>query len=141
MAQLPGRDYGGVRYFRTRETYHSKKDAEEAEATFRGFGSDVKRERSREKFKGKYQYRLYIHDSMSIAPKPPAGSGLQLQSSFGGGGGQTYFAGASPKKKGKTAAKKTAKKTAKKGSGSLAPFGVMPQGQKTLEEMAEAVLG
>lgn len=74
-------------------------------------------------------------------PKPPAGSGLQMQSSFGGGGGQTYFTGASPKKKGKTAAKKTAKKKAKKGSGSLAPFGVMPEGQKTLEEMAEAVFG
>lgn len=74
-------------------------------------------------------------------PKPPAGSGLQMQSSFGGGGGQTYFTGASPKKKGKTAAKKTAKKKAKKGSGSLAPFGVMPQEQKTLEEIAEAMLG
>ena len=52
--------------------------------------------------------------------KPPAGSGLQLQSSFGGGGGQTYFKGGSPKKKGK------------KGSGSLAAFGVMPEGQTTL---------
>jgi hypothetical protein len=67
-----------------------------------------------------------------MTPKPPAGSGLQIQSSFGGGGGQTHFIGGSPKKKGKTAAKKTAKKKPKKGSGSLAPFGVMPDGQSVL---------
>ena len=64
--------------------------------------------------------------------KPPAGSGLQLQSSFRGGGGQTYFKGGSPKKKGKKAAKKNPKKKEKKGSGSLAAFGVMPEGQTTL---------
>lgn len=67
-----------------------------------------------------------------VAPKPPAGSGLQMQSSFGGGGGQTHFKGGSPKRKGKTAAKKTKKKQEKKGSGSLAAFGVMPEGQTML---------
>ena len=70
--------------------------------------------------------------------RPPAGSGLQLQSSFGGGGGQTHFAGDSPKRKGKTTTKKTTKKREKKGSNSLAPFGVMPRGQKTLEEDGKA---
>lgn len=76
---------------------------------------------------------LYLRQEKSMgSPKPPAGSGLQLQSSFGGGGGQTHFAGSSPKKKGKTAAKKNPKKKGKKGSGSLAAFGVMPEGQSTL---------
>ena len=143
MSHIKGRKYGGVQYHRTSETYTSKKDAEEAAATFKEWGSDAKIERSREKFRGKYQYRIYIHD---ITPKgspllrPPAGSGLQLQSSFGGGGGQTHFAGDSPKRKGKTTTKKTTKKREKKGSNSLAPFGVMPRGQKTLEEMAEEIL-
>jgi len=141
MSKLTGRDYNGIRYFRTRETYRSKKAAEDAANEFKAMGSDAKIERSREKFKGKYQYRIYIHDYISLTPKPPSGSGLQLQSSFGGGGGQTYFSGGSPKKKGKTAAKRTAKKREKKGSGSLAPFGVMPQGQKTIEEMAKELLG
>ena len=54
--------------------------------------------------------------------------------------GQTYFAGSGTKKKGKKAAKKTPKKQEKKGSGSLAAFGVMPQGQKTLEEMAAEMM-
>lgn len=76
----------------------------------------------------------------AATPKPPAGSGLQMQSSFEGGGGQTHFAGGSPKKKGKKTAKKTAKKKEKKGSGSLAAFGVMPEGQKTLEEMAAELM-
>ena len=79
-------------------------------------------------------------EAQTATPKPPTGSGLQMQSSFGGGGGQSYFGGGSPKKKGKTAAKKTPKKQEKKGSGSLAAFGVMPQGQKTLEEMAAEMM-
>jgi len=137
MSKLPGKDYNGIRYFRTRETYRSKKAAEDAANGFKAMGSDAKIERSREKFKGKYQYRIYIRDRMALTPKPPSGSGLQIQSSLGGGGGQTYFSGGSPKKKGKTAAKKTTKKREKKGSGSLAPFGVMPEGQKTLEEMVQ----
>lgn len=53
--------------------------------------------------------------------------------------GQTYFAGSGPKRKGKKAAKKTKKKE-KKGSGSLAAFGVMPEGQTTLDEMAEELM-
>ena len=73
--------------------------------------------------------------------RPPAGSGLQLQSSLGGGGGQTHFAGGSPNRKGKKAGKKNAKKKEKKGSGSLAPFGMMPEGQKTLEEMTKRIFG
>ena len=72
-----------------------------------------------------------------MTKKPPAGSGLQMQSSFGGGGGQTYFAGGSPKRKGKKAAKKTTKKKEKKGSGSLAAFGVMPEGQTMLPTEGE----
>ena len=135
MSALPGRVYGGVRYVRTSETYGNRKDAEAAAAMFRVWGSDTKIERSHEKFKGKYTYRIYIHDPSPISLKPPAGSGLQLQSSFGGGGGQTHFKEGSPKKKGKTAAKKNPKKHEKKGSGSLAAFGVMPAGQKTLEEI------
>lgn len=71
-------------------------------------------------------------EAQTATPKPPAGSGLQMQSSFGGGGGQTYFAGGSPKRKGKKAAKKNPKKKEKKGSGSLAAFGVMPEGQTML---------
>ena len=86
-----------------------------------------------------YQSRTRAKANMAMplpaALKPPAGSGLQLQSSFGGGGGQTHFKEGSPKKKGKTAAKKNPKKHEKKGSGSLAAFGVMPAGQKTLEEI------
>lgn len=54
--------------------------------------------------------------------------------------GQTHFTGGSPKRKGKKTAKKTPKKKEKKGSGSLAAFGVMPEGQKTLEEMAEEMM-
>lgn len=65
-----------------------------------------------------------------MTKKPPAGSGLQVQSSFGGGGGQTHFKGGSPKRKGKKAAKNPKKE--KKGSGSLAAFGVMPEGQTML---------
>jgi len=80
-------------------------------------------------------------EAQFTTPKPPSGSGLQMQSSLGGGGGQTYFSGGSPKKKGKTAAKKTTKKREKKGSGSLAPFGVMPEGQKTLDDVAKELLG
>ena len=49
-------------------------------------------------------------------------------------GGQTYFNAGSPKKKGKKTGKKNVRKTEKKGSGSLAAFGVMPQGQTTLAE-------
>lgn len=85
-----------------------------------------------------YQSRTGQHITLTtptpkaITPKPPAGSGLQMQSSFGGGGGQTYFAGSSPKRKGKKAAKKNLKKKEKKGSGSLAAFGVMPEGQTML---------
>jgi len=80
-------------------------------------------------------------EAQFTTPKPPSGSGLQIQSSLGGGGGQTYFSGGSPKKKGKKAAKKTTKKREKKGSGSLAPFGVMPEGQKTLDDVAKELLG
>ena len=79
-------------------------------------------------------------EAQTAVPKPPAGSGLQMQSSFGGGGGQTYFAGSGPKRKGKKAAKKNPKKKVKKGSGSLAAFGVMPEGQRTLDEMAEELM-
>jgi len=135
MSALPGRVYDGVRYTRTQETYWTKKDAETAATTFREWGRDTKIERSREKFKGKYAYRIYVHDPSPVSLKPPAGSGLQLQASFGGGGGQTHFKGGSPKKKGKKTGKKNPKKHEKKGSGSLAAFGVMPAGQKTLEEI------
>ena len=72
--------------------------------------------------------------------KPPAGSSLQMQSSFGGGGGQTHFKGGSPKRKGKKAAKKNPKKKEKKGSGSLAAFGVMPEGQAMLPTVDEKKL-
>jgi len=54
--------------------------------------------------------------------------------------GQTYFADSGPKRKGKKAAKKTPKKKEKKGSGSLAAFGVMPEGQKTLDEIAAEMM-
>lgn len=54
--------------------------------------------------------------------------------------GQTYFTGSGPKRKGKKTAKKTAKKKEKKGSGGLAAFGVMPDGQKTLDEIAEEMM-
>ena len=93
--------------------------------------SEATRGRAREVLAGTAQ---------TAATKPPAGSGLQMQSSFGGGGGQTYFTGSGPKKKGKKAAKKNPKKKVKKGSGSLAAFGVMPEGQATLDEMAEELM-
>lgn len=81
-----------------------------------------------------------LEDTADAPLRPPTGSGLQLQSSFGGGGGQTYFKDSSPKKKGKKTGKKTSKKKEKKGSGSLAAFGVMPEGQKTLDEMAAELM-
>jgi hypothetical protein len=72
---------------------------------------------------------------------PPAGSGLQMQAELGApASGQTYFTGSGPKRKGKKAAKKNPKKKVKKGSGSLAAFGVMPEGQTTLDEMAEELM-
>jgi len=79
-------------------------------------------------------------EAQTATCRPAAGSGLQMQSSFGGGGGQTYFTGGGPKKKGKKAAKKKPKKKVKKGSGSLAAFGVMPEGQQTLDEMAAELM-
>jgi len=75
------------------------------------------------------------------ARKPDLPPCLVLQAELAApASGQTYFAGSGPKRKGKKAAKKKPKKQEKKGSGSLAAFGVMPEGQKTLEEMAEELM-
>ena len=71
MSRLPGREYGGRWYSRTRGIYHSKKDAEEGANIFKEMGSDAKIERSREKFRGKYQYRVYIYTPKEpTTPKP-----------------------------------------------------------------------
>ncbi len=66
---------------------------------------------------------------MAKAKLPPC---LVMQAELGIPGGQTYFNVGSPKKKGKKTGKKNVRKTAKKGSGSLAPFGLMPEGQMRL---------
>lgn len=139
MSAVRGRDYAGVRFFRTRETYYTKKDAEEAAAWFRDDGCAAKIERSREKFKGKYAYRIYIHDKPAAKPKlPPC---LVMQSELAApASGQTFFNVGSPNKKGKKAGKKNVKKREKNGSGSLAMFGVMPSGQKTIAEMAAELM-
>lgn len=80
-------------------------------------------------------------EAQTATSKPPAGSGLQMQAELDApASGQTYFAGSGPKRRGKKAAKKTPKKKAKKGSGSLAAFGVMPEGQTTLDDMAAEMM-
>ncbi len=80
-------------------------------------------------------------EAQTATRRPPAGSGLQMQAELGApASGQTYFAGSGPKRKGKKAAKKKPKKKVKKGSGSLAAFGVMPEGQTTLDEMAAELM-
>ena len=75
-----------------------------------------------------------------MKPKTKLPPYLSMQTQLGTSGGHTYFNVGSPKKKGKKMGKRTPKKREKKGSGSLAPFGVMPEGQKTLEEMVQELL-
>lgn len=75
------------------------------------------------------------------APAPDVPPCLVMQAELDApASGQTYFAGSGPKRKGKKAAKKKPKKRVKKGSGSLAAFGVMPDGQKTFDEIAEEMM-
>ena len=88
---------------------------------------------AKERFKNLYAETFGTEAEPTYKPRqPPSGSGLQMQASLEGGGGQTYFAGSSTQRRGKIAAKRTPRKRAKKGSGSLAMFGVMPEGQTTL---------
>jgi len=62
---IPGRMFGGVKFFKSKNQYTSKKAADEAAKWWRGEGFSVHVLKSIEKFKGKNQYAIYTRDTRS----------------------------------------------------------------------------